>query len=116
MVKVFNYFFKINNLDFFTFRLKVAAALFFIFFMLVSTNSVFALGWGDEEWVEAGCPSDILGTWVSSGLDIDSQKLLNIYQDKIIFLSNQHFEEKYSYNPKNTLRSNTHVGLNLQPV
>ena len=42
--------------------------------------------------------------------------MVNIYQDKIVFLSNHDLEEKYSYNQKNILRNSTYVGVNLLPV
>ena len=118
MVKFKNFWSKLVGLDFFETKslFKVAVCFFSSFFILVSTSSVIALGWDDKEWVEAGCPSNIFGTWVSSGFEINSEKLLNIYQEKIVFLGNHGLEEKYSYNQKNILRNGTYVGLNLQPV
>ncbi len=86
------------------------------FFIIVSTSSVSALGWNDKEWVEAGCPSNIFGAWISRGAEINSKNLLNIYQDKIIFINNHNLEKKYSFNPENILKNSSYLGVKLQPV
>ena len=109
---------KLVGLDFFEIKspLKVAFGFFSFFYILISSNSVTALSWDDKEWIEAGCASNIFGTKLTSGLEVNSGKLLNIYQDKIVFLNNHNFEEKYSYNQKNILRDRAYISVNLQPL
>ena len=118
MVRIKNFWSKLVGLDFFEIKSssKLAVCFFSFFYILISASSVTALDWGDKKWVEAGCPSNIFGSRISSGFDVNSGKLLNIYQDKIIFLSKHDLGEKYSYNKKNILRGNTYVGVTLQPV
>jgi hypothetical protein len=117
MIKVENFLSKLLSIDFFeiTSCFKVAVYFFALFFTLVSTSPVSALGWDDKEWVEAGCPLNIFGMWVSNGSDTDSENLLNIYQDKIVFLNNSGLEEKYSYDQNNILMNKSYIGVNLQP-
>ena len=89
MFKVKNFWLKLISVDFFEFKscLKISVFSCTLFFIIVLTSSVSALGWNDKEWVEAGCPSNIFGAWVSRGAEINSKNLLNIYQDKIIFIN-----------------------------
>jgi hypothetical protein len=94
----------------------VAVCFFSFFYILISASLVTSLDWGDKKWVEAGCPSNIFGSRISSGFEVNSGKSLNIYQDKIVFLGKHDLEEKYSYNKKNILRGNTYDGVALQPV
>jgi hypothetical protein len=118
MFKVENFWLKLISVDFFEFKscLKISVFSCTLFFIIVLTSSVSALGWNDKEWVEAGCPSNIFGAWVSRGAEINSKNLLNIYQDKIIFINDQNLEIKYSFNSKNMLKNGSYVGVKLQPV
>jgi len=118
MVKVENFWLKIISVDFFEFKscLKISVFTFTLFFIIVSTSLVSALGWNDKEWVEAGCPSSIIGEWVSMEAEINNKNLLNIYQNKIIFINNNNLEKKYSFNPKNILKSSSYLGVRLQHV
>jgi len=84
--------------------------------MIISMKLVYGLGWDDKKWVEAGCPSNIFGTWVSSGTEVNSGKLLNIYQDRIRFIDNHAFERKYSFKRKDMVVGKQFVEINLQPV
>jgi len=117
MVKVENFWLKLISVDFFEFKscLKVSVFACTLFFIIVLTISVSAFGWNDKEWVEAGCPSNIFGAWVSRGAEINSKNLLNIYQDKIIFINNHNLEKKYSFNSKDILKNSSYVGVKLQP-
>jgi len=118
MVKVENFWLKLISVDFFEFKslLKVLISICLFFFIVVSASSVSALDWNDKEWVEAGCPSSIFGEWVSTEAGINSKHLLNIYQNKIIFINNNNLEKKYSFNPKNILKSSSYLGVRLQHV
>ena len=118
MVRIKNFWSKLVGLNFFEIKssYKVAVYFFSFFYFLISASSVTSLDWDDKKWVEAGCPSNIFGSRISSGFEVNSGKLLNIYQDKIVFLGKHDMEEKYSYNKKNILRGNAYVGVTLQPV
>ena len=118
MVKVENFWLKLISVDFFEFKscLKVSVFACTLFFIIVLTSSVSALGWNDKEWVEAGCPSSIFGEWVSTKAEINSKNLLNIYQNKIIFINSNNLENKYSFNSKNILKSSSYLGVRLQHV
>ena len=116
MVKIENFWFKLISVDFFEFKcfFKIPVFAYTLFFIIVSTSSVSALGWNDKEWVEAGCPSNIFGMWVSREAENNSNNLLNIYQNKIIFINSNNLENKYSFNPKNILKSSSYFGVRLQ--
>ena len=106
-----------NYLDLFEvgskFRFKVL--IFTLLFTMILLKAVYALGWEDKKWVEAGCPSNIFGTWVSSS-QVNGGELLNIYQDRIRFLDAHAFERKYSFERKNMVVGKQFVEINLKPV
>ena len=86
-----------------------------LLFTMTSMKSVYALGWQDKKWVESGCPSNIFGSWVSSGSKSNNGGLLNIYQGRIRFLDNRAFERKYSFKRKDMVVGKQFVEINLQP-
>ena len=42
--------------------------LFLFFVLFLNVKPALALDWDDSEWINAGCPSGIIGTWVASDL------------------------------------------------
>jgi len=96
------------------FRLRVLFLT--LLFIMISMKVVYALGWEDKKWVEAGCPSNVFGTWISGDSEVISEKLLTIYQDRIRFLDNHAFEKKYSFKRKDMVEGKQFVEIKLQPV
>ena len=46
--------------------------------MWFHVDSVFALKWIDKEWINAGCPSSVLGKWVSGHDEVSNGKSMVI--------------------------------------
>jgi len=84
-------------------------------FMLISSIPVYSLDWNDKEWIEAGCPFDIFGKWVSVGVDVKNKKLLSIDQNKIRVLRNQTLEQEYLFKTKDMHRDASFINLKLLP-
>ena len=59
---------------------KVLFFYLFSFFIGLSfhVDSVFALNWTDKEWINVGCPSSVLGKWVSEHDEANNEKSLVI--------------------------------------
>ena len=97
-------------------KFRFKALLLTLLFIIISMKSVYALAWEDKKWVKAGCPSNVFGTWVSSGSEDNSGELLNIYKDRVRFLDNNAFEKKYSFKRKDMVVGKQFVGIDLHPV
>ena len=96
-------------------RRGIGVACFWALFFLVCVNPVLALGWSDREWIEAGCPSSILGTWTSDHANNRGKKILNIATNKIGVTGNQNVEE-FFFDKENIVSGSRFVEINLQPV
>jgi len=100
------------------FKLNVVTcfrAVFFGFiFLLISAIPVYSLDWKDKEWIEAGCPLDIFGQWVSLSFDTKNEKLLSVEQNKISVLINQIPEQEYFFNKKDMVIDGRFVSLKLR--
>lgn len=91
----------------------IRAVFFGLSFMLVSAIPVYSLDWKDKEWIEAGCPLEIFGQWVSIGFDTKNKKLLSVEQNKIRVLINQIPEQEYFFNKKDIVSDGRFVSLKL---
>ena len=95
---------------------KTRAVCLAVLFMLILTNAVSALDWNDKEWVDANCPPNIFGTWVSDDMNIGNEKVLNIRNNKISLITNHILEEEYYFDKKTMVMNERFMGVNLQSV
>jgi len=104
-----------NFLNFFKLNVVTRIRVFFLMFILlfISAIPVYSLDWKDKEWIEAGCPLDIFGQWVSIDVDTKHEKLLSIEQNKIRAFTNQSLEQEYLFKTNGMDRDARFVNLKL---
>ena len=77
-------------------------------------NTVSAMNWEDKEWVEAGCPIAIRGTWSSGSPNEKIKKSLNIQTDKISITHAQNNKELFSFSGKTLKKRGRYAEMALQ--
>ena len=102
--------FKLNS------RFKTKAVFLAFFLILILTKAASALDWNDKEWVGAGCPPNVFGTWVSDDMNMGNERVLNIKHDKISLITNHVLEEEYFFDKKNMVMHAKFLEVNLQPI
>jgi hypothetical protein len=88
--------------------------LFFIIFLNV--KPALALDWDDSEWINAGCPSGIIGTWIASDLNNVDKKIVSINSHIITITNNQDLEQQFSWNNKPRFEKGRFVEINMRAL
>ena len=91
----------------------VRSFLLALFFLLMSASLAFSLSWNDEEWINAGCPQNIFGTWISSEVGIKNKRSLNITNNKFRFLNNHVLVAEYLFRKRDMVKSEKFVEVKL---
>ena len=88
--------------------------LFFVIFLNV--KPALALDWDDSEWVNAECPSSIIGTWIASDSNNLDKKIVSIGSNIITITNNQGLEQQFSFNNKPRFNKGRFVEINMRPL
>ncbi len=97
----------------FKYRIVITTLLIVFSPFFIFTSAACALGWGDKEWVEAGCPSSLFGKWVSDAANKGSEKVLNVKTNKIKVIKDHVLEEEYSFDRRNMVKGERVIQINL---
>ena len=95
---------------------KCLLILFLIFIIFLNVKPVLALDWDDSEWINAGCPSGIIGTWIASDLNNFDKKIVSISSHIITITNNKGLEKKFSLNNKPRFEEGRFVEINMMPL
>jgi len=95
---------------------KCLLILFLIFVIFLNVKPVLALDWDDSEWVNAGCSSGIIGTWIASDLNNVDKKIVSISSHIITITNNKGLENKFSLNNKPRFENGRFVEINMRPL
>ena len=95
---------------------KCLLILFLIFIIFLNVKPVLALGWDDSEWINAGCSSGIIGTWIASDLNNVDKKIVSISSHIITITNNKGLEKKFSLNNKPRFEEGRFVEINMRPL
>ena len=88
--------------------------LFFIIFF--NFKPISALDWDDSQWVNAGCSSAIVGTWIASDLNNVDKKIVSISNHIITITNNKGLEKKFSLNNKPRFVEGRFVEISMRPL
>ncbi len=55
--------------------------------LLALVQPVYSLGWEDKEWVDAGCPENIIGKWIPKSVAALNGNTVTVSNDQFTFLS-----------------------------
>jgi hypothetical protein len=95
---------------------KCLLILFLIFIIFLNVKPVLALDWDDSEWINAGCSSGIIGTWIASDLNNVDKKIVTISSHIITITNNKGLEKKFSLNNKPKIEEGRFVEINMRPL
>jgi hypothetical protein len=90
--------------------------LFLFFVIFLNVKPALALDWDDSEWINAGCPSGIIGTWVASDLNNFDKTIVSIGSHLITITNNQGQEQQFSLNNKPKLKKGRFVEINMSSL
>ena len=95
---------------------KCLLILFLIFVIFLNVKPVLALDWDDSEWINAGCSSGIIGTWIASDLNNVDKKIVSISSNIITITNNKGLDKKFSLNNKPRFDEGRFVEINMRPL
>lgn len=92
------YFFK--GRDFIKLRSLILSWLIAIVFTLAGVFSFFvspgySLGWKDEEWLQADCPKNVSGKWISDNPEVSNLKSIFLNKNEITYTSKKNETQKF---------------------
>ena len=90
--------------------------LFLFFVIFLNVKPALALDWDDREWINAGCPSGIIGTWVASDLNNLDKTIVSIGSHIITITNNQGLEQQFSLNNKPRFEKGRFVEINMRSL
>jgi hypothetical protein len=72
------------------------------------------LNWEDKQWLQRGCPSSLIGTWVSGDNNFSDLKTLTVQDNLISITSSNKGKQNYMYSGNITPGPNRFVELRLE--
>jgi len=112
------YFYK--GRDLIKLRKQILNLIITLIFSLLGIFSFFispsySLGWQDEEWLEAGCPKNVLGNWEADNPANTNLKSMSFGKKEITYTSKNNGTQKFGIINSSFVSKNQFVKMKIQP-